>query len=90
MQPRTAGDGQTPLHGSVSVMQFRTVKRDSAARLAEVKPLQAFLKAAGVTLIIIKNVELVIEGAVRVGCALRAPAALCIALAAHPTQLTAR
>lgn len=43
------------------MVQYRTVNKDYATQLAEVKPLQAFLKKAGVPLIINNNVELAIE-----------------------------
>ena len=49
------------VRGGVTVVQYRTVNKDSATQLAEVKPLQAFLKKAGVPLIINNNVELAIE-----------------------------
>lgn len=49
------------VRGGVTVVQYRTVNKDYATQLAEVKPLQAFLKEAGVPLIINNNVELAIE-----------------------------
>ncbi len=49
------------VRGGVTVVQYRTVNKDHATQLAEVKPLQAFLKEAGVPLIINNNVELAIE-----------------------------
>ncbi|MBQ4614368.1 MAG: thiamine phosphate synthase [Akkermansia sp.] len=49
------------VRGGVTVVQYRTVNKDYATQLAEVKPLQAFLKKAGVPLIINNNVELAIE-----------------------------
>lgn len=49
------------VRGGVTVVQYRTVSKDYATQLAEVKPLQAFLKEAGVPLIINNNVELAIE-----------------------------
>lgn len=47
--------------GGVTVVQYRTVNKDYATQLAEVRPLQAFLKEAGVPLIINNNVDLAIE-----------------------------
>lgn len=49
------------VRGGVTVVQYRTVNKDYATQLEEVKPLQAFLKEAGVPLIINNNVELAIE-----------------------------
>lgn len=49
------------VRGGVTVVQYRTVNKDYATQLAEVRPLQAFLKEAGVPLIINNNVDLAIE-----------------------------
>ena len=49
------------VRGGVTVVQYRTVNKDYATQLAEVKPLQAFLKEAGVPLIINNNVKLAVD-----------------------------
>ena len=49
------------VQGGVTVVQYRTVNKDYATQLAEATSLQAFLKEAGVPLIINNNVELAME-----------------------------
>ena len=49
------------VQGGVTVVQYRTVNKDYATQLAEVLPLQAYLKEVGVPLIINDNVQLAVE-----------------------------
>ncbi|MBR5522664.1 MAG: thiamine phosphate synthase [Akkermansia sp.] len=48
------------VQGGVTVVQYRTVNKDYATQLAEILPLQAYLKEVGVPLIINNNVELAV------------------------------
>lgn len=49
------------IRGGVTVVQYRTATKDRATQLAEVLPLQALLKEAGIPLIINNDVELAIR-----------------------------
>lgn len=49
------------VQGGVTVVQYRSVNKDYATQLAEVLPLQTYLKEAGIPLIINNNVELAVE-----------------------------
>ncbi len=49
------------VQGGVTVVQYRTVNKDYATQRAEVLPLHAYLKEAGIPLIINNNVELAVE-----------------------------
>lgn len=49
------------IQGGVTVVQYRTVNKDYATQLAEVRPLQVYLREVGVPLIINNNVDLAVE-----------------------------
>lgn len=49
------------VQGGVTIVQYRTVNKDHATQLAEVRPLQAFLKEAGIPLIINNDVDFALE-----------------------------